>query len=45
MKRVLRVLLFLTYPFVVLSALILAGMGFGAAFIADFTVENRTGQI
>ena len=44
MKRLFRVLLVLTYPFLVLSALLVAGMAFGAAFIADFTVENHTDQ-
>lgn len=44
MKLALRILLWLTYPFLALSMLLIAGMGFGAAFIADFIIENRTTQ-
>jgi hypothetical protein len=43
-KRFLRLLIYGTYPFLALSGLFLAGMGFGAGFGADFTVENRTGD-
>lgn len=44
MKRLLRVLQILTYPFLILSFGLLSGMGFGAVFITGFTVENRSGQ-
>ncbi len=42
MRRLLRLLTYTTYPFLGLSLLLFLGMGFGAAFVADFTVENRT---
>ena len=44
MKQFLRILVYCTYPFLALSALMLAGMIFGAAFVAPLTVENHTGQ-
>jgi len=44
MRRLLRWLLFLTYPFLICSGLMCGGLGFGIAFSDDFTVENRTGQ-
>lgn len=44
MRLAFRILLWLTYPFLALSILLIAGMGFGVAFIADFTIENRTAQ-
>jgi len=31
-----------TYPFLGVSLLLWVGMGFGAAFVTDFTVENRS---
>lgn len=42
MRRALRLLKFATYPFLGLSLLLFLGMGFGAAFVTDFAVENRT---
>ena len=42
MRRLLRLLKFATYPFLGLSLLLFVGMGFGAAFVTDFTIENRT---
>ena len=44
MRSALRVLLWLTYPFLVLSSVLIGGTLFRTAFIADFTIENRTGQ-
>lgn len=44
MRRLLRILKYATYPFLALSLLLLLGMAFGAAFVTDFTVENRTGD-
>jgi len=41
-RRLLRILTFATYPFLGLSLLMFMGMGFGAAFVTDFTIENRT---
>lgn len=46
MSGLLRLLQFLTYPFLALSMLILSnGFGFGAAFIADFTIANQTSRV
>jgi hypothetical protein len=42
MTRLLRLLIYATYPFLALSCLLLAGMMFGAAFVTDFTVVNCT---
>jgi hypothetical protein len=44
MRRLLRILLWLTYPFLVLSCILIGGTLFGIAFIADFKIENQTGQ-
>ena len=44
MSRVIRWLLIATYPFLAFSLLILGGLSFGAAFIEDFTVHNKTDQ-
>jgi len=41
-RRLLRLLTLATYPFLGLSLLMFMGMGFGAAFVTDFTIENRT---
>jgi hypothetical protein len=41
-RKVLRLLKYATYPFLGLSLLLFAGMTFGAAYVTDFTVENRT---
>jgi len=44
MRRLLRFAWFINTTLVVLSALAIAGMIFGAAFVADLTVENRTAE-
>lgn len=44
MKLALRILLWVTYPFLGLSLLLIAGMGFGGAFVVSFTITNRTAQ-
>ncbi|GMU24605.1 MAG: hypothetical protein AMXMBFR13_46790 [Phycisphaerae bacterium] len=44
MRLALRILRWVTYPFLALSMLLFLGMGFAGVFITDFTVENRTGQ-
>ncbi len=44
MSRLVRILKYANYPFLGLSALLFAGMVFGAAFVARFSVENRTGE-
>jgi hypothetical protein len=41
-RMVFRLLRYATYPFLGLSMLMFAGMTFGAAFVTDFTIENRT---
>lgn len=43
MRWLLKLLKYATYPFLVLSGLLLLGGGFGAAFVTYFNVENRTG--
>ena len=45
MVRVLRLLLIVSYPFLALSFLMLLGMMFGAAFVSDFTIANRSGRM
>jgi hypothetical protein len=37
-----RVLKYATYPFLGLSVMLFMGTAFGAAFVSDFTIENRT---
>lgn len=45
MERLLRFLIYTTYPFLAISILfVVSGLGFGVAFIAQFTIENRTGE-
>jgi hypothetical protein len=44
MRLALRILRWVTYPFLALSMLLFLGMGFAGVFITDFTIENRTGQ-
>ncbi len=42
MRRLLHLLKIATYPFLGISLLMFMGMSFGAAFVTDFTIENRT---
>lgn len=42
MKLLVRILIYCTYPFLAISALCFAGMGFGMAFITSFTIHNKT---
>ena len=42
MKLLLRILTYITYPFLILSILIAAGSVL--ALVADFTIENRSGE-
>ena len=45
MQRFLRTLVYATYPFLFWSVLLVFnGIGFGRAFIADFTIANHTNQ-
>ncbi|GEM_PF-2615214 len=44
MRRLLRIAMWTTYPFLVLSVLLFFGMMFGATFVTGFTIENRSGQ-
>lgn len=44
MKLALRILLWVTYPFLVLSSLLMVGTLFTLAFVVSFSIENRTAQ-
>ncbi len=45
MQRFLNILIYATYPLLAISLLILVNaLGFGAAFVTGFTVENRTAE-
>lgn len=44
MKRLLRTLVFLMYPLMGLSALLILGLCFSTVFAVAFTVENRSGE-
>ena len=42
LKSLVRIALFVTYPFLAISMLAFVGLCFGGAFVAQFTVENKT---
>ena len=42
MRALVRILRFVTLPFLVLSLLAFLGLGFGAAFVTSFTIKNGT---
>lgn len=43
--RLLRLLTYATYPFLVLSPLLLVGLAFGMVYVCEFTVENRAARV
>jgi hypothetical protein len=43
-KLLIRLALMATCPLLAVSMLVFLGLSFGGAFVAEFTVENRTGQ-
>jgi hypothetical protein len=43
--RVLRIVKYVSYPFLALSFLMCLGLGMTSAFVTEFTVENRTAGV
>lgn len=40
-----RISIWMTYPFLFLSGLVLFGLSFGMIFISEFSIENRTNEL